>query len=703
MYTLGKSIRNRRWGSLSETYDRLINYANKKGLSTRQLAGKIGVKYSTLTKWKHREPSPENATKVRIFFQKESDTVVSMFEKALDSSETDVVTGEAVAKKKGIERPIVPENISAGKRNEGTPLSKEQAKMLLEQHEIIRDPVHHDIWITTLERAIIDMFAVQRLRLLMQLGPTYLVYPGATHTRLIHSIGTVHCAEQLVQIVNRNFDVYSQESLIRIDSYPHLLIRICALLHDLAHIPFGHTLENEGNLGESEWKDPKRAELWLGDDSDLSVAKTIRRFLIEFGLRESNVDQIIEDIRRYVLLGNSEKHPDYPLKDYPMDLEYPFILDLVGNTLCADLLDYLDRDMYFCGLRERSGDRVVKYLAVARVIRNSSGELEEEFRASDNPSIGKGRLVLLAYRFEREHFAGGKLKYVHKSEILSEAIDLLRRRFALAEKVYFHRTKTAASAMLISAMGSSSITLNEIYTDSDSDLIYKLKTDISPRAKHLIAAYEARRLYKPVYKINYREKREEDQQSLKIWEQIYPKFRDANQRKKREEELETMSNLPPGSIVIYCPESGMNLKQFEMLVQSRPDGEIKYLKNILDPNRRREMDTINERFAQLWKLQIFVDPQALDVSIAAKDDVRDLNALCESVIDLPNDIPELQRQGRSPRDQIADRVIREWEEAGKPKVPHHIFNELVGASHRGSGSELIESFRNHLKVLMESE
>jgi len=519
----------------------------------------------------------------------------------------------------------------------------------------------------------------------------------------MHSIGTVHCAEQLVQVINRNYQVHNQEAVMKIDSYPHFLIRICALVHDIAHIPFGHTLENEGHLAKGEWKDPKRAELWLGNDSSASIIKTIREFLAELGVQQSSTDQVVEDIRRYVLPGTSEEHPDFPVKDHPMDLEYPFIVDIVGNTLCADLLDYLDRDMYFCGLRERSGDRVVKYLAVIRVARSSSTAPEdEEFQASDTPMIGKGRLVLLAYRFEREHSASGNLKSVHKSEILSEAIDLLRRRFALAEKVYFHRTKTAASAMLISAVGSSSLTLDSLYAESDMGMISRLRTDADVRTKHLAAAYEARRLYKPIYRIDYREKREEDPQSRKIEEQIYPKFRDPVERKRFEQELETISDLPPGAIAIYCPESGMNLKQFEMLVQSRPNGEIKFLKNILDPNRKQEMDTINERFAQLWRLQVFVDPQAMDVSVVAKDDVRDLNSLCESLIDLPNDIPELQRQGRPMREQIADRVINEWKEAGGREVPHDVFNELIGASHRAAGSELIESFRSHLRVLMES-
>lgn len=310
------------------------------------------------------------------------------------------------------------------------PLTEDEANALLIPHEIIRDPVHNDITITALERAIIDTLAFQRLRSLDQLGPTNLIYPGAVHTRFIHSIGTLHCAEQLVQIANHNYSVYSQPSLIRIDPYPHLLVRLCALLHDVVHMLFGHTLEDEGNLSDPEWQDTKRADQWLGQNEEgkpQEIPNSIFKFLVDIGISSAAVQRVVDDVRKYVL------H-----KGDPMDLEYPFVVDLVGNTLCADLLDYLDRDMYFCGLRERGGDRVVKYVAVVRVGPDPKRSLEaEEFVPINDPTEGKGRVVLLAYRFEREHLAAGGLKPVYKSEILSEAIDLLRRRFALAKKYIF--------------------------------------------------------------------------------------------------------------------------------------------------------------------------------------------------------------------------------------------------------------------------
>lgn len=568
------------------------------------------------------------------------------------------------------------------------PLNDEETEILLAPHEIVRDPLHQDITITALERVIIDTLAFQRLRSLNQLGPTHLVYPGATHTRFMHSLGTLHCVEQMVQIANINYSVYSQPSLMRVEPYPHLLARLFALLHDVAHMPYGHTLEDEGNLADPEWEDKERAHLWLGLDKEIS--KAILEFLVNSSISSAAAERVVNDIRRYVLF-----------KDDPMDLDYPFVTDLVGNTLCADLLDYLDRDMYFCGLRERSGDRVVKYVAIARVHRKTKEA--EEFLPSDESGIGKGRVVLLTYRFEREHLAGGNLKVVSKPEILSEAIDLLRRRFILAEKVYFHRTKLAASALLISATGSSSLKLREIYDLSDSEFISRLSSDTNPRVQQLIKAYKSRNLYKSVYRLNYREERDNDPQSKILWREKYQYFRNPLWRKEKEEYLETYSNLPPGSIVIYCPDRNMNIKEFEMLVQSQSGGEIKPLENILDSNRRLEMDAINQRYVQIWNLHIFVDPQAIDVSNIANEAVQNLSAICESVIGFPNDITALQGKGLPLRHQVASRVIMEWQQANKGKVPHQVYEELVHASHRGEEANLIEAFRKHLKASMGSK
>lgn len=675
-------------------------YMRENGLTKKQLALKLEVPYATVTKWWHRNPSPDHVARIRVLLQQESPTP-TLFGRVNGSLEPKQIGSDGSRLKNGSVKASAPQHDRVNSSVKDT-LSSNEAEVLMLQHEIVRDPIHHDIWITALERAIIDTWPFQRLRHLTQLGPTQLVYPGAVHNRFMHCLGTMHCAEELVQTVNRNCDMYAQESLIGVAPYPHLLIRLCALLHDLAHMPFGHTLESEGNLAPGEWKDPQRQDLWLGDDSPSSVGPAIVKFVEDCGYPKSKGLSLVQDIRNYLLPPKDDEK-----EEYPMNLEYPFVVDIVSNTLCADLLDYLDRDMYFCGLRERSGDRVVKYLALVNAVPKLEGkERIEEFAASPKDSQGKGRLVLLAYRYERQHLPDGSVKHVEKREILSEAIDLLRRRFALAEKVYFHRTKVAASAMLISATASASTAVEKLYSLSDNDLLSALHGDSSERTRHLICAYTARRLYKRLYTLEYRKEQEPDRQSLKLWREMYTKYRNPKWRTEHEEFIETVSGLAPGSVAIYCPAREMNLKQFEMLVQSQPNGSINYLQKILDDNRRREMETINERFEQLWRAQVFVDPDALDVSFVGDPAVQDLSALCEFVMGFPNENPEIQGTGKRAKDQVVDRVVAEWEQSEAMELPQEVHKTLIEVSAEGwpstgEGAEgIIDYFRRRLRALL---
>ena len=190
---------------------------------------------------------------------------------------------------------------------------------------------------------------------------TCIVYPGALHTRLLHSLGTLYVCAEMINTCNRNAEIYSRLAPpdhpipVYIHSYAIVLARICALLHDLAHVPFGHTFEKEARIFEKdEWQDPWRDEKLLGPSSGL--AKRLREFFHHENpsLPSEAVDHLREDVRKVFKTKRETVHT----------LQYPFVHDLVGNTICADLIDYVKRDMYFCGLTERFGDRFLQYLAV---------------------------------------------------------------------------------------------------------------------------------------------------------------------------------------------------------------------------------------------------------------------------------------------------------------------------------------------------
>jgi HD superfamily phosphohydrolase len=113
-------------------------------------------------------------------------------------------------------------------------------------------PVHGLVKLHPEELAIVDHPSFQRLRRVRQLGFAHIVFPGGVHTRLEHSIGAVHVAQAIIEHVKTNFDESSESQIgnwqiAEIAPNVGRLIRLGALLHDIGHVPFGHTLEDELN------------------------------------------------------------------------------------------------------------------------------------------------------------------------------------------------------------------------------------------------------------------------------------------------------------------------------------------------------------------------------------------------------------------------------------------------------------------------
>jgi hypothetical protein len=96
--------------------------------------------------------------------------------------------------------------------------------------KIIKDPVHGYVEVDESLLPLLDAPVMQRLRSIRQLGFSYLVYPGANHTRFEHSLGTMH----LAGLMARQLDLPAGEAL---------LVKTAALLHDIGHGPYSHAIE----------------------------------------------------------------------------------------------------------------------------------------------------------------------------------------------------------------------------------------------------------------------------------------------------------------------------------------------------------------------------------------------------------------------------------------------------------------------------
>src|SRR6266850_1542995 len=145
----------------------------------------------------------------------------------------------------------------------------------------IRDAVHWDIEFDSDEISLINTREFQRLRRIKQLGAASLIYPCAVHTRFEHVLGVCHMSQRIIDAVNR-------ADPGRITAEDRKWIRSLALLHDIGHLPYGHTLEDERTILADEHDGRKRVERFL-TNSGISAA-------IEQIQKESKVESLAENL-----------------------------------------------------------------------------------------------------------------------------------------------------------------------------------------------------------------------------------------------------------------------------------------------------------------------------------------------------------------------------------------------------------------------
>ena len=187
--------------------------------------------------------------------------------------------------------------------------------------KIINDPVYG--FITIDHPLILDIIAhpyYQRLRRIYQMAFAHLVYPGAVHSRLHHSLGAYHLmCNALSELKNKGIEITHEEELGA---------KVAILLHDIGHGPYSHTLEKE----------------LINDVHHEAISLLIMKVLNkEFN---GQLQTAIE------IFTNS-----YPKK---------FLYQLIAGQIDVDRMDYLTRDSFFTGVSEGviGYDRIIKMLTV---------------------------------------------------------------------------------------------------------------------------------------------------------------------------------------------------------------------------------------------------------------------------------------------------------------------------------------------------
>ena len=190
------------------------------------------------------------------------------------------------------------------------------AHLITEYTHTVRDPLWRDIGLSAGFRELFMSEPMQKLNRIRQLGPAYLVYPGAVHTRLAHSLGVFHVTRlMLISLLTRAQRFSLSDEGLR-------AVLVAAMLHDMGHFPYAHALKDS----VSATHEHLGAQLIASDDR--------LRYIIEhqIGTSTKTVCQIIDT-------------------SLPCDnAETAFLRTMLSGTLDPDKLDYLSRDALFCGI-----------------------------------------------------------------------------------------------------------------------------------------------------------------------------------------------------------------------------------------------------------------------------------------------------------------------------------------------------------------
>lgn len=233
--------------------------------------------------------------------------------------------------------------------------SEEQYK--IEFVDRILDPVHGFIDVTQVEKEIIELPIFKRMQSLKQLSLTNWVFPGAEHTRYMHSLGVMYIADLMA--INLKDESYN----LKYNDAQRQLLRLAGLLHDIGHYPLSHVTEyvyNDNLFGE--------------DDTLLSHNKKIKADIDKLASDNSSLTDYMKDryskpmhhetmgtkvityneeikriIKKYCPFIKIEDIQDIIVGCVTRNPDISAMVQLIHSELDADGIDYVMRDATFSG------------------------------------------------------------------------------------------------------------------------------------------------------------------------------------------------------------------------------------------------------------------------------------------------------------------------------------------------------------------
>lgn len=314
----------------------------------------------------------------------------------------------------------------------------------------IYDNLHGHITLNKVESRILETPYYQRLRWIRQLGFSFYIFPGATHTRHAHALGVLHVMHRVLHGIGlaspdeKFFDPLARDET----TIFHRTMRLAAMLHDIGTLPFSHTIEL---AYINHWKEQQRhkpskrvanhevlgSHIILNTDFEGGITRI---------LKEEGIDPV--ELSK-VIAGESNS---------------PVANQLMHSDIDADRMDYLLRDAYFTGVK--------------------LGLYDIDFLIRSMTVCEKNKNLYLCMREESLTTVDSFLvsRYFWYSQIISDGTSY---KFDLiAAKIYQYFLENGLAHSFDHLMDTTSQNPNEYFTFNDSYFLAKLHEYLAGRITH---------------------------------------------------------------------------------------------------------------------------------------------------------------------------------------------------------------------------
>lgn len=336
-----------------------------------------------------------------------------------------------------------------------------------EQGYVIHDPIHGSFALPSIAWKIIDTPEFQRLRYIKQTGNTFLVFPGAEHTRFAHCIGVAHLSFEYAKALRTRYPEL-------VSAHDTVLLCLAGLCHDLGHCAYSHLYDQHVIPEFNKTASNSDSICFITTHEEASIL-ILERIIDKYSKTWEDTISIedVYTIGKMILGSPTKVPPSLKTKLVWTEDEPNFLYQIVANEetgIDVDKFDYIKRDSLFCGIP-----------------------------CSFEPQR------LLAF----SEIIDGSLSYSNKADEL--ILSMWNSRYELHRRVYQHRVVKCLDLMMLEMImlcgdmpvPRTEIPLKKAHTNLDSYLLLTDNTILDiiesvPAAKSILDKVRKRELWKTI-------------------------------------------------------------------------------------------------------------------------------------------------------------------------------------------------------------